>query len=75
VVAPPPLVYLGFLVLGLGLGYQWPLATVGDHVPTVARIGAGAVLVALLRARPGWNIDTDCGPNFVVPSFVRTRFG
>jgi protein-S-isoprenylcysteine O-methyltransferase Ste14 len=46
VVAPPPLIYLGFLVLGLGLGYLWPLAIVRDHVATAARIGAGAVLVA-----------------------------
>ena len=46
VVAPPPLIYLGFLVLGLGLGYLWPLAIVRDHVAAAARIGAGAVLVA-----------------------------
>jgi protein-S-isoprenylcysteine O-methyltransferase Ste14 len=47
VVAPPPLIYLGFLAAGLGLGYLWPLAIVGDSIPSAARMGLGAALAAL----------------------------
>ena len=47
VVAPPPLIYLGFLAAGLGLGYLWPLAIAGDGVPVAARTGVGAALAAL----------------------------
>src|SRR5260370_7815700 len=47
VVAPPPLIYLGFLAAGLGVGYLWPLAIAGDSVPTAARTGLGAALAAL----------------------------
>ena len=47
VVAPPPLIYLGFLVLGLALGYLWPLAILGDSVSTATRVAAGGALVAV----------------------------
>src|SRR5260370_3075785 len=47
VVAPPPLIYLGFLAAGLGVGYLWPLAIAGDGIPTAARAGGGAALAAL----------------------------
>lgn len=47
VVAPPPLIYLGFLAAGLGVGYLWPLAIAGDGMPTAARTGLGAALAAL----------------------------
>lgn len=44
VIAPPPLIYLGFLVLGLGFGHLWPLAIVGGSIPTAARVGVGGAL-------------------------------
>src|SRR5258707_15148866 len=47
VVAPPPLIYLGFLAAGLGFGYLWPLAIAGDGIPTAARTGLGAALAGL----------------------------
>src|SRR5713226_9496609 len=47
VVAPPPLIYLGFLAAGLGFGYLWPLAIAGDGLPTAARTGLGAALAGL----------------------------
>ncbi len=47
VVAPPPLIYLGFLAAGLGLSYLWPLAIAGDSIPAAARTGVGAALAAL----------------------------
>jgi protein-S-isoprenylcysteine O-methyltransferase Ste14 len=47
VVAPPPLIYLGFLAAGLGAGYLWPLAIAGDSVPAAARMGLGAALAVL----------------------------
>jgi len=47
VVAPPPLIYLGFLAAGLGFGYLWPLAIAGDGIPTAARAGVGATLAVL----------------------------
>ena len=43
VVARPPLIYLGFLVLGLGLGYVWPAPFMGD----VARYALGLPLIGL----------------------------
>jgi protein-S-isoprenylcysteine O-methyltransferase Ste14 len=47
VVAPPPLIYVGFLMLGLALGHLWPLAILGDSVSTAARVAAGGTLVAV----------------------------
>ena len=47
VIAPPPLIFVGFLVLGLGLSHLWPLAIVGSGIPTVLRTGVGAALAAL----------------------------
>lgn len=46
VIAPPPLIYLGFLAVGLTAGRIWPLPFVGAALPTVARVGL-AVAVAL----------------------------
>ncbi len=43
VVAPPPLIYLGFLLLGLGLDQLWPTAVLPDH----ARYIAGPALIVL----------------------------
>jgi protein-S-isoprenylcysteine O-methyltransferase Ste14 len=47
VIAPPPLIYLGFLAAGFGLGYLWPAAIAGDGLPMAARAGGGAALAAL----------------------------
>lgn len=47
VIAPPPLIYLGFLVAGFGFGYRWPLAIIADGIPTAVRAGLGAVLAIL----------------------------
>jgi protein-S-isoprenylcysteine O-methyltransferase Ste14 len=47
VIAPPPLIYLGFLAVGLGFSYLWPLMIVGDSIPTAARLGVGAALAAM----------------------------
>ena len=43
VIAPPPLIYLGFLVIGLLLDYLWPVALVPDG----ARYSAGFALIAV----------------------------
>ncbi len=46
VIAPPPLIYLGFLALGFGLDHFWPAAVLPDR----ARYFAGAALIALAAA-------------------------
>ncbi len=43
VIAPPPLIYLAFLLLGLGLDYVWPVAVIPEGV----QYPAGALLIAL----------------------------
>ena len=43
VIAPPPLIYLGFLVLAFGLDSIWPVAVIPDRV----QYPAGLALVAL----------------------------
>ncbi|HVM79915.1 MAG TPA: isoprenylcysteine carboxylmethyltransferase family protein [Stellaceae bacterium] len=42
VIAPPPLIYLGFLALGLALHRFWP----AGFLPEIARLPFGAVLIA-----------------------------
>lgn len=44
VIAPPPLIFGGFLVLGLVLNAVWPLPITGAHVASAVRYAAGAVL-------------------------------
>ncbi len=46
VIAPPPLIYLGFLALGFGLDYFWPVAVLPDRV----QYFAGAALMVLAAA-------------------------
>lgn len=63
VIAPPPFIYLGFLLLGLGLDYAWPVALVPDGL----QYAAGGALMALALAvavaavrelrRAGTNVD------------------
>ena len=43
VIAPPPLIYLGFLALAFGLDSVWPVAVIPDRV----QYPAGLALVAL----------------------------
>ena len=43
VIAPPPFIYLAFLLVGLGLNYIWPVAVVLDEV----QYPAGFALIAL----------------------------
>lgn len=47
VIAPPPLIYLGFLVLGFGVGHFWPLTIPEEWVPSILRIGVGVALAAI----------------------------
>lgn len=47
VIAPPPLIFLGFLVLGLAVGYVWPLSIVGSGMSAGARIGIGTAVAAM----------------------------
>lgn len=41
VIAPPPFIYLFFLILGLAIDFAWPLAV----LPAVAQYAAGAALI------------------------------
>ena len=50
VVAPPPLIFLGFLVLGFVLGHVWPLAIVDGSMPPALRIALGAAVAVLSLA-------------------------
>ncbi len=43
VIVMPPIIYLGFLLLGLGLDRLWPVAV----LPETARSPAGGTLVGL----------------------------
>ncbi len=43
VIAKPPLIYLGFLLLGLGLDWLWPVAV----LPEAAQYALGGTLVGL----------------------------
>lgn len=47
VIAPPPLIFLGFLVLGLVFGHFWPLAVVGSGVPAAVRVGVGVAVAVV----------------------------
>ncbi len=47
VIAPPPLIYAGFLLLGLALGYVWPMAIFGADLPPVAVRALAAALAAI----------------------------
>ena len=64
VVAPPPVIYLGFLVLGGALEYLWPigLAPAGVRLPVgaVLFVLGGAIAVTAIRQfrRAGTNFKT-----------------
>jgi hypothetical protein len=47
VIAPPRLIYLGFLALRLGVGHFWPLPIVGSSMPMIARAGVRAALAVV----------------------------
>lgn len=44
VVAHPPFIYLGFLAVGIALGYVWPLPIVGGALSALARFSLAALL-------------------------------
>ncbi|HTZ77338.1 MAG TPA: isoprenylcysteine carboxylmethyltransferase family protein [Stellaceae bacterium] len=50
VVAPPPLIFLGFLVVGLAIGHFWPLAVVDGSLPVAVRIAVGTAVAVLSLA-------------------------
>ncbi len=52
VIAPPPLIYGGFLALGLVLEWFWPLSL----LPTVMRVVAGAAAILAALAIAAWAI-------------------
>jgi len=72
VIAPPPLIYLGFLILGLALeflvvrtqGLDMPVSLRWTVVATLLLIGAAAITAAVLRLRragtpaPPWQPTT-----------------
>ena len=51
VIAPPPLIYLGFLALGYGLDYFWPIAVLPGRV----QVPVGVVLMVLAAAVLFWS--------------------
>ena len=52
VIAPPPLIYLGFIVIGLALEYLWPAPLLGQDVQYT--VGAALIAVAFLIAVPAF---------------------
>jgi protein-S-isoprenylcysteine O-methyltransferase Ste14 len=46
VMAPPPLIYLGFLVVGLAIGRFWPLTILGHAIARDQRLGIAVALIA-----------------------------
>lgn len=59
VIAPPPLLYAGFFLAGLGVDYLWPVETLRD-LPSAARYVAAIVLFLL-------------GAAFAVPALLRFK--
>ncbi len=63
VIAPPPLICLGFLLLGLGIDSVWPLSFVPDGARYPAGLGlfflGAAVLAAAMRQfhKAGTNVN------------------
>jgi len=47
VIAPPPLIYAGFLLAGVALNYGWPMAIVGADFSREIRFAVAAALGAL----------------------------
>ena len=52
VIAPPPLIYLGFIVVGLALEYVWPARLLPQDVQY--GVGAALIVVSLLIAVPAF---------------------
>lgn len=61
VILPPPLIYLGFLALGFGLDYLWPIAV----FPPGLRYSLGGALIlgGLAMAITVWRRFRDAGTN------------
>ncbi len=64
VIAPPPLVFFGFLVLGLGLDGVWPATVIADGLWrtggfALIAVGVGVFAAALRQLRKaGTNVET-----------------
>jgi len=52
VIAPPPVIYAGFLVLGIGLEWVWPSGV----FPGALRYGIGLPAIAISFVLAGWAI-------------------
>lgn len=52
--APPPVIYLSFIVLGIGLQFRWPL----NFLPIETRLPLGFVLVVLSLVLFAWAVRT-----------------
>ncbi len=62
VIAPPPLIYLGFLALGFGLDYFWPVAVLPVRIQYFA--GAGLIILATAIVVPAIRQFHKAGTNF-----------
>ena len=74
VIAPPPLICLGFLLLGLGIDSVWPISFVPDGARYPAGLGlfalGGAILAAALRQlhKAGTNVNPSKPSTAIVAS-------
>ncbi len=62
VIAPPPLIYLGFLAAGFLLGLAWPWAFSPSYWPALVLAGVG-VIVALAAVREFHRAKTHVVPH------------
>ena len=64
VVAPPPVIFLGFLLLGLAISHFWPLAFAGG-IPTVLRqcVGAAVAVTGVVIGVAGFRQFRKAGTN------------
>ena len=73
VIAPPPLIYLGFVLVGLALEYLWP----APLLPQTAQytVGAALIAVAFLIAIPAFvqfrKAKTDVDPYKPVTAIIK----
>lgn len=78
VIAPPPLIFIGFLVVGLGLSVVRPLPIVGGALPIGVRVALGAafMLAGIALAVAGFLVfrraGTDVRPDRPSTALVTT---
>ena len=51
---PPPVVYLGFIILGIGLQFRWPMGFLSDQI----RFPLGLAVIGLSLLLFGWAVRT-----------------